>query len=137
MSWDPSHFQVQGRWGKQEACWLQTKPAHDPHPRGAKAMPLPPPRNSAHTWGTWSMLNSRGSFRLSISELGWDGRWWTAAPRRRLRVLTWPGVCVASRCQGCFPARGWREEIQSAPAQLQLDQDSDCLTTEQTLATAK
>lgn len=67
-----------------------------------------------HTWGICSMLNSLGSFTLSILGPGGEGQWVTAAPRHHasLKVLTWPAVPLASRCQGLFPEREQREESQ-------------------------
>lgn len=71
------------------------------------------------------MLNSLGSFTLSILKVSWEGQWVAAAPRHQapLKVLTWSGVRVASWCPGCFPERGRHEEIQSVSAKLQLNQD--------------
>lgn len=69
------------------------------------------------------MLNSLGSFRLSILRPGGEGQWVVAALRHRasLEELTWPGEPLAS---GCLAASLKEEskETQSVSAQLQLDQ---------------
>lgn len=93
----------------------------------------------APTWGIWSMLNSLGSFRLSILKLCCGGRWVAATPcyQSSLKALTWPGEALASGCWGCFPGRGQSEEVQSVSAKLQLDRDADCLWNVYLLVTAK
>lgn len=92
------------RAGLHRADWLKTE--QSPCCRGHTLVTAWKSTTGAgaHTWGIWSMLNTLGSFRLSILKPGWEGQWVAAAPchQASLKALPWPGVPLASWCPGCF-----------------------------------